>query len=457
MAAAAAALAGAGCSGEAESDRSGSLADDQGPTYHADVAPILQRSCQGCHAPGAIAPFALTNYEEARTTAGLIASATASQQMPPWGAIETDECTPRYRFQHDIRLTDEEIASLTAWNEAGAPEGDPRDGPPPVAPPPSELPDATHELTPAAPYVTSGEQDEFRCFVMDPGLTELAYLNGSHVIPGNDKVVHHAVVMADPDGASAALADANGSYDCFGGFGVDNAQLLAIWAPGGAPFEVPSNVGTPVAPGSLVVMQIHYHPAGVTADPDTTRVQLRFTDQKPEYFLAPATPIGNFPVLDASGDGLQPGPNDGASGPEFRIPAGSADHVETMRFTVPADVPPIWVYGAAAHMHYVGVDMKIEVERAAQPGARECLLHEPQWNFDWQRFYAYDAPLDALPQLLPNDRLHLTCRYDNTMDNPGVARAISDAQLPGPQEVRLGEETLDEMCLTMLPLLFKAP
>src|SRR2546423_15692989 len=34
-------------------------------TFHRDVEPILQRSCDGCHIPGGIAPFALTHYKSA--------------------------------------------------------------------------------------------------------------------------------------------------------------------------------------------------------------------------------------------------------------------------------------------------------------------------------------------------------------------------------------------------------
>jgi hypothetical protein len=321
------------------------------------------------------------------------------------------------------------------------------------------------ELTPAQPYVTQGDSDEFRCFVMDPKLTELTFINGTHVVPGNSKVVHHAVLVADPKAQSLQKVGPDGSYDCFGGTGVDEQQLLAVWTPGGVPFELPQNIGIPVAAGSLLVMQIHYHPAGTVADPDTTKVQLRYNKTKPEYWLAPATPVGNYPALMGNGDGLLPGPNDGPGGPEFKIPANAADHVEEMRFTMPATaangdpLPEIFVYGAAAHMHYVGTDMKVEVERDPSSGLppSECLLHEPAWNFDWQRFYEYDTSIDKLPRLGPNDKIHLTCRYNNSIDNPFVVRALKDAKEPSPKDVFLGEQTLDEMCLVMMPLLYKSP
>ena len=38
-------------------------------TFHKDVEPILQRSCQGCDVPGGIAPFGLVTYAEAHVVA----------------------------------------------------------------------------------------------------------------------------------------------------------------------------------------------------------------------------------------------------------------------------------------------------------------------------------------------------------------------------------------------------
>jgi mono/diheme cytochrome c family protein len=434
------------------------------PTFHKDIEPIYQRSCQSCHQAGGIAPFGLITYEEAQAAAGLAVKETEARRMPPWGAQETEECSPRLGWKNDIRLSDAEIELIKKWSEAGAPEGDPNDAPPPFKPPTNELSNYSVELAPAQPFVTEGETDQFICFVIDPKLTGPTFINGTHVIPGNSKVVHHAVLVADPDGQSL-VKHPSGVYDCFGGTEVDNQQLLAVWAPGGVPFELPQNIGIPVKQGSLIVMQIHYHPAGTTADPDTTKIQLRYNTSLPEYWLAAATPIGNFAGPLSNGDGLLPGADDGPGGPVFYIPAGKKDHKEEMLFTMPEKgangepLPDIYVYGAAAHMHYVGTDMKVEVEREPADGqpAKECLLHEPRWDFNWQRFYAYDAPIEALPRILPKDRIRLTCLYDNSMDNPGVVQALKDAKEPSPKDVYLGEQTLNEMCLTMLPLLYKSP
>lgn len=430
-----------------------------GPTFHKDIEPVLQRSCQSCHSAGNIAPFGLMTYEEAKMVSGLMKEQTELRKMPPWGAFETEECKPKHGFRDDLRLSDAEIATFAAWYDAGSPEGDPADAPPPIEIGGTDLPGMSVEVKPAVPYVSSGDKDQFRCFVMDPGLTKDEFLNGWNFIAGNPKVVHHALLFVDPEGASEALADEDGGYDCFGGSGI-GGPLIAAWAPGGVPFELAPNIATRIPAGSRLVMQIHYHPAGETHEPDATRFQMRFTSS-PEYEMVFAL-IGNDGSQQADGDGLQPGPND-AGGIQFRIPAEASDHTETMLFTLPATInggpmPELYVYGSGTHMHYVGTDMRVTLDhkndQSAEKG-QECLVQTPDWNFAWQRAYLYDTPIEDLPRFLPGDVLEMRCKYDNTMKNPYVVQALKDQKLQAPVDVFLGEETLDEMCLAVLPLLYK--
>lgn len=455
------AATGGGGSGGGGGGGEGGAGPQAGPTFHKDVEPILQRSCQRCHSPGNIAPFSLLTYQDAKTVSGLMVDETKSRAMPPWGAFETEECQPTHPWRDDLRLTDEEIATFQAWHDAGNPEGDPADAPAPIDLEGDSLPGMTMELQPKAPFVSSGDNDQFRCFVMDPGFTEDMFMNGFHFVAGNPKVVHHALLFVDPNAESEALADADGGYDCFGGSGI-NGGLIGAWAPGGVPFELASNIGTRLPKGSRLVMQIHYHPAGTIGDPDSTRVQLRFTP-KPEYEMAFVL-IGNDNKQKANGDGLQPGPDDNGQ-VEFRIPANAANHTETQLFTLPSTInggptPELFVYGAGTHMHYVGRDMLIQLEHK-NPGSKdtgtECLVQTPDWDFAWQRAYLYDSDIADLPRFLPGDVLKMRCTYDNTLDNPYVKRALKDQNLASPIDVFLGESTLDEMCLAVLPLLYKSP
>ncbi len=95
------------------------------PSYHRDVVPILQRHCQECHRPGQVAPFALLSFEQVRKRASDIVTLTEDRRMPPWHA----STTVGGPFKDARVMTEEEIATLTAWVAAGCPEGNPTGGP----------------------------------------------------------------------------------------------------------------------------------------------------------------------------------------------------------------------------------------------------------------------------------------------------------------------------------------
>jgi hypothetical protein len=438
---------------------------DVGPTYHADVAPLLARSCGSCHVAGGLAPFALDSYESASGLADAIVAATEAGTMPPWGTAESDLCRPQHGWKGDVRLSPDELELLRAWRDDGTPEGDAAHAAELPQPPSMSLPDATVTLTPELPWVAQPGADQFRCFSLDMGLSETQWINGFQVVPGNRAVVHHVVLTIDPTGASLADVDETGSFDCGSGGTMDfpDPRVLGVWLPGGLPFELAPDIGVEAPAGSRLVMQIHYHTGGPDAAPDTTGVELRYTEGRPDYLMVPVG-IGNFEKTEANGDGLQRGPNDTLYGARFFVPANVAGHTEEMVLTVPdtgddgAPLPEIRVLGAAAHMHLVGTDLLVEVEKAPPwlGDGPECLLHEPHWSFDWQRTYLYDAPFESLPRLRPRDRIRVRCAYDNTLANPYVQRALGDLGLSSPVDVELGEGTLDEMCLAILPLVVPA-
>src|SRR5579863_5010290 len=89
-------------------------------TFTKDVAPVLQKNCQGCHRPGEAAPFSLLTYELARPWAKAMKEAVRMKKMPPWFA------EPHYgKFSNDRSLAQKDADVLAAWADAGAPEGDP--------------------------------------------------------------------------------------------------------------------------------------------------------------------------------------------------------------------------------------------------------------------------------------------------------------------------------------------
>jgi hypothetical protein len=435
-----------------------------GPTFHKDIEPILQAHCQKCHTEGGLAPFALLTYADAKIRSAAMVAETKARRMPPWGALDTSECKPRLPWNHDERLGESDIALLDAWDAAGKPEGDPNDAPPRRALPALDLHDATDTLVPKAAFTTSGDRDQFRCFVLDHPYKDGVYVTGIQVLPGNPKVVHHAVVFTDPGGTFAAKAGPDGSFDCSSSAMTNDgdsqassqSSTLHVWAPGITPVDLPSNIAIPLLPNSKLIMQIHYSPGGAKADPDLTKVQLRTTTKKPEYLLF-TTSVGNAPLQLPDGDGLIPSADDPGGKPLFEIPRNVHDHVERMQFTIPpkqagAEDQTIWIYGLMAHQHLAGIDVKIEHERA---GDTQCLLQD-RWDFHWQRMYTYAADVSKLPTLEPGDKIKLRCTYDNSMANRRLGPEYKARGLT-PMDLHLGEQTLDEMCLVLPQLLVKNP
>jgi hypothetical protein len=429
-----------------------------GVTWHQDIAPIVHRRCTSCHRPGSIAPFSLETYAEAKATSGLLVTMVETGQMPPWSAVSTDDCSTRFGWQDDPRLTPDELDLLRAWHEDGAPEGDPAKAAPLPGPFEGHLDGVTQTLAPPQPYTTSGTQDQQICFVLDPSIAAATWLTGLEVRPDNLEVVHHVVVeVVPPDAAGPLLAQVQlgAAFDCFsveGGFG--EIYHAGVWVPGARPFETPEGTGIPIAPGSLFLVNIHYHPTGYDHAPDLTTVDLRMTTAQPPKNYIIISELGN---ADQPPE-LLPGPNDPGA-VEFRVPAGVPDHTESMAFPLTGDGEPLRypVTGIFPHMHYVGVDLDARIKRTTPaPGepAEECLVKVPNWDFDWQRTYFYDAPIDQLPTVGGGDTIELRCLYNNTTENPFVQRMMAEENLSGPIDVQLGEQTTDEMCLIYIGVIY---
>ncbi len=109
------------------------LAQDE-VTFHKDIEPILQRSCQNCHRVGGAGPMPLVTYEEVAPFAGLIEYKTGLRDragaMPPW-YMEKNIGIQDYK--DDPSLSDAEIAAISTWARSGTPKGDEADAPAPLA------------------------------------------------------------------------------------------------------------------------------------------------------------------------------------------------------------------------------------------------------------------------------------------------------------------------------------
>jgi len=370
------------------------------PTFSHDVAPILYRQCASCHRPAGVAPFSLLTYQDAAKRSRLIATVTAKRYMPPWLPVEP-------HFQRERRLSDQEIATLAHWADAGALAGNPAEtAPPPQFPDGWQLGKPDLEVEMRAPYTVPAEgPDQYRCFVIPTPPGRDRWVRAMDTRPGDAKVVHHALLFQDLSG-TARKRDTGSGYSCFGTPGFLPARGLGGWTPGSVPVRKADGIPDLLHGGADLVLQVHYHPTG-KPETDRTRVALYFTDQGPTR-KASDLPLGSN---------------------QIDIPPGEQHYKVSDHFTLPVDVE---VLAINPHAHYLCRDM---LAYAVLPdGSRKTLLHIAEWNFDWQQEYDYISPI-RLPE---GARVEMEFTYDNSAANP------RNPNHP-PKRVVLGPGSTDEM------------
>ena len=422
----------------------GDPGDAPRPNWHEDIAVLVTENCVGRHQAGGIAPFSMQTYEETAPWSAVMADACEARTMPPWHAATTAVCQPVFPYEGDPSLSDAQIEMLREWADLGAPEGDPADAAPLPAPPDLDLANPSVTVVMGSPVEVEAEGstlDFFHCLSFDPGNDQDVYVDGLQVVQGNSSILHHVLMYLDTSAESASWPGGV-KQDCGGGSGLSgSAQLVAAWVPGSAPLEPPEGVSVTLPAGARIVYNVHYHAtgAGVETD-DGTGLALRWSDQ-------PSTYQSLFVLIGAPGIGI---PLTGL----LHVPPGESGHVEEFEWPVEYNGQsiPDWLdvrlWTAANHMHKVGVDMRVWIEHG--DGSEDCLVHTPNWDFNWQRFYKYDVPIEQGLKIQAGDVVHVRCEYDNTLDNPAVVEALAEVGLENPVDVFVGEGTLDEMCLTAL-------
>lgn len=349
---------------------------------------------------------------------------------------------------------------------AASPHGHEYRPPPPAAP----LRDGERfqELTMAKPYAPQapdGATDEYRCFMIDPGLTAPAFLTGSQFAPQNHDLVHHAIFFRLEQGQVAEAekldaAEAGDGWRCFGNAGVGNAAWVAHWAPGADEVLLDDTLGYPMAPGSRLVMQIHYNTLGGQGT-DQSGIRLRLSSKSltplnTGLLLAPVelpcAPGESGPLCERSAAVADVTKRFGADAGETvqQLNAGcngggAPRQGPTQSCTQPVD-EALTVHAIAGHMHLLGRAIKVELNPDT-PAAR-TLLDIPAYDFDDQAI----RPLDAPVQVKPGDSLRVTCTHDAEL-----RRQLPALQKLPPRYVVWGEGTSDEMCLGILVASAGAP
>jgi hypothetical protein len=395
-------------------------------TFTADVAPILYKRCVNCHHDNDIAPMPLVTYRQTRPWAAAIREAVLSRQMPPWKA------DPHYgKWANDWSLDDADIATIRAWVDQGAPEGDPKKlAAAPVFSSDWKIgkPDVIIAIPPHT--LTADGPDEYEYFTVPTNFTEDKWVVAAELRPGNRKIVHHAHVFAEKPASTGTQAgqkqqpasDPQQSYKDWlqvhegklswirpeapviddGCVVDDNAYwpgdkprdenfgswgMIASYLPGREPDTYPEGTARKIPAGANLNFQIHYSKATKKPETDVTAVGLIFAKEPPRQ-AAKRVDLSNY---------------------FFRIPAGDANVEVTECHTFKQDM---YVTSLTPHMHLRGKDARFEV--TYPDGRKETLLFVPHYNFNWQITYRMSEP-----QFLPKGtRLAIISHFDNSANNP---------------------------------------
>ena len=380
------------------------------PVFTKDIAPIFQDKCQACHRPGYIAPMSLVTYEETRPWARSIKARVATRQMPPW---HIDPSVGIQHFKNDRSLTAEQIDTIVRWVDAGAPQGDPKDMPPPkqfanddvwgLAPHFGGPPD----LIIKSPLHTMPAQalDQWYKPVVETGLTEARWVRGIEIRPATVKgrrITHHALARLQQGDPEASAAD--------DGIG---AGLFMEWAVGKQGEIMRPNSGKLMLPGSRIVFEVHYHAVGEEIiDQVELGIYLYPKGQEPKYRQV----LASLSSVAGGARNIDIPPNGTFVSQNFHV-MKQAGRVENFQ----------------PHMHLRGKAMSME---AILPnGTTQILSHVNNFNFNWHNNYVY---ADAAAPLLPRGTiLKITSWYDNTTSNKNN---------PNPNQwVGFGDRTVDEM------------
>jgi hypothetical protein len=233
-------------------------------TFAKDVAPVLQAKCQDCHRAGGMAPMSLVTFDETRPWARAIKQRVETRMMPPW---HIDKTVGVQRFQNDISLSDEQIATMVHWVDEGAPLGDPKDMPPAKQWSDDNGWKLTKQFGPPDLVVTSDPytmpahgQDVWWKPLTEVPLTEPRWVRAVEIrpsTPAGRRITHHVLARLqqdEPDLRSSLFTPADASNDGLG--------LLMEWAIGKNYDIYRPNTGKLLLPGAHIWWELHLHAAG---------------------------------------------------------------------------------------------------------------------------------------------------------------------------------------------------
>ena len=393
------------------------------PTFSKDVAPILQAKCQSCHQPNSIAPMSLITFQEARPWARSIKERVSSRQMPPW---HIDKSVGVQAFKNDMSLSDEQIATIVSWVDGGAPQGDPKDMPPPKPPvTTNEWQGVRDGFGPPDVVIKSSEykmpakhQDVWYRPMSDIPITEPRWIRMVEIRPTSlsaRKTLHHSVAyqVLSPDNVqSINTGIAPGPSSVSADDAVNRRPMIMEWAIGKGYDRYRDDTGKLIMPGEKISWDQHIHAVGeeiATGSELGLWFYPKGQEPKKRSYLVGFTGIDRTKMLD--------------------IPPNSI--ARTDGFTVLKENTMITNF--QPHFHLRGKAM--EVEAILPDGNRQLISYVGNFNFNWMTNYIYAD--DAAPIFPKGTVIHVAAYYDNTTANKNN---------PDPEQwVGYGDRTVDEM------------
>lgn len=365
-------------------------------SYSDTIAPMLEEKCVACHQEGGIAPFAFDNYEKVKQFSGMIREAVRTDRMPPW-----DPDPMVGKFKDDKSLSGDQIKTLVAWVEAGAPRGEGEDKLAKVKHVAPEWPLGKPDLIVDIPKYTipaTGYVDYQYPTTPNP-LKEGKWLKAATAKVSQRQGVHHILSGVIPEGATEKGMQAWGG--AVGGYTVGMESTVA-----------PDKIGSWVPAGGQFAYQMHYTPFGKEAV-SAEQIGLYFykDGEMPDLIMRETPLVDQF----------------------IEIPANDPAHKEIAYFNFPKDAI---LHTAVVHAHYRGTYSKLEILDPS--GKRETILNVPFYDFNWQRMYEFDKPIN----IKAGSKVIATYIYDNSKRNPAN---------PAPNEkIIWGDQSFEEMFYTSL-------
>ena len=391
-------------------------------TFTKDVAPIVQQHCQSCHRPGEGTPFSMLTYEEARPWALAMKQMVVTRAMPPWFEDGHTE-----KFENNRSLTQEQIDTIAAWADAGAPKGDPGDLPPPrefVSGWTIPKPDKVYQLPRPFSIPAKGILD-YQYVIIPTGFTKDTWVQDVEAAPTDRSVVHHIVAYVRTPGSNYFKGKPEEQFflapPAKEGETVAKDDVPSDWLVGYAPGQPPEICSSPagaklIPAGSDIVLEVHYMPEG-KATTDQANVGL---------VLAKQPPTERVMTLSTGNE-------------KFRIPPGDPNYRVDASFTFRREVT---LLGVHPHMHMRGKDMSYRL--VFPNGETRDILNVPHYNWRWQLWYNLAKPI-VLPA---GTRIECTAHYDNSANNPDN---------PDPTKtITWGQQSFDEMMVCFFNVAFPA-